>query len=1792
MKRTVCAFCVMPILLALVQVSSAQVKTLQVSTGTPRFSSMGGGPFDAVNLGNLNAHFSIPVLHKAGRGIPFSYDLSYDSSIWAPVTTNGTTTWTPVTSWGWSGSTQPAAGWVSYDEIDTFPIQNCQLSTYQNYVYHDGFGSAHRFPGKATWQFGIGGHSCTSIFRGFTAYTSDGSAYYLNINNNTGVGTLTAKDGSAVAAPFSEDSGGSAGAGGITDSNGNKITVNGSGQFFDTLSSTTPVLTVAGSGTPSSPITLTYTPPSGSNVAYKVNYTAYTVKTAFGFASDASPIQEYSSASAVNLVSSIALPDDTISQPDRYTFTYEAITGSCTLVSGTTQCVTGRIASVTLPTGGTITYTYSGGTHNTGIYSDGSTAGLTRMLSPTSSCTPNGCWQYVRALVSGTPGPGSTWTTTITDPTPQQNVTVVNFAEDSTVTNTNSNPPTTATYNFYETQRQVYQGSISPSNLLATTIHCYNGVYTTCTTDTVSSPISSSTIYSQLPNGNTRASSILYNGSFSGSGLVSDDQEFGYGVTVGSAPTTTFLVRETSTTYAILGNGIIYRPARVTVKDWTSGTAVTVASTIYTYDQGTPTTTTGTPQHIAITGSRGNLTTLATQVNTSTTLYRQFTYYDTGMPNNSTDVDTSSSTTCSSKPSICTTYNYSSTNNASCGNSFVTSISEPLGLTRSIAWSCTGGVTTQVTDENLNTVSTSPTDPAFWRLTGVTDQANNQTTIAYSSHNAVEAALVNFNGGSSVSDVRMTGDGFGRPILTQTLQGPSLTTYDSVETDYDGLGQLYRTTLPFSAQAGVTNSTAPATITTYDALGRVLTTTDANGGQVSNTYINNDVLQKVSGAQIFEKQLEYDGLGRLASVCEMTQLPGSGTCGQNNQVSGYWTVYTYDALGNLLTVTQNAQTPPTNLQTRSFTYDMLSRVISESNPETGNNGANGTVTYTYDSISPCGDGSNYSYPGNLVQKRDNAGHVTCYSYDAAHHVIQEGNSSVSNTIIRKFFYNSESSYPTGVTVNNGKTRMIEAQTINTTNLGVVVTDEFFSYSPRGELTDVYESTPHSGGLYHTTASYWPTGILKTLGGIPGVPTIYYGASNGSGLDPEGRVTKVTASSGTNPVTGVTYSPISTTNYLGALTGVTFGSGDSDTFTYDSNTMRLNTYTFGVNGNADAGQLTWNSNGTLAQLVITDHIPGTSDSQNCSYSYDDLRRVSSASCGALWSQTFTYDSFGNVKKSGSSSFLPVYSATQNQITSITGVNVSYDANGNLLQDNLNSYTWDPNWGNMLTVTAGSTTVSATYDALGRMVEKNQGGTYTELVYGPTGAKLATTSGQGLIRAFVPLPGGATGIYTSSGLAYYRHSDWLGSSRLTSTAVTPTSMYSSSAYAPFGEQFGSSGNADASFTGQDQDTISDLYDFPVRRYSPSQGRWVSPDPLGRGAVTLTRPQSWNRYAYVNNNPLSAVDSMGTNEDGNCGDDGDSNGGGDCGLAGGGGDGISWDWGGGFGWGGGDIGTGMGSGGCTQDDNGNVHCDVIQDTQQVTVTATVPDIPCVVIIGGVGDSQDDPDLNAAASNVGAVYQASWNSSWKAVGLAGAAGNAFGCGDGCHAAGNLINELEAANPQGVLLVGWSGGGGTINQAANANLFSPSGIVGVIYMAPGSPAGYSISLNNNNTFTFTGTGELNALVNRSNSIPGLGAYSDNFYAFPPGRSATIPCSHNFMCFWDNTIGSTIISFCNGSGDGPSGQGIPYPGNSETDRQIVAADLQLSPDISTLLAFRRIRAVKADPSSAKLAHQLPQTVQK
>lgn len=120
---------------------------------------------------------------------------------------------------------------------------------------------------------------------------------------------------------------------------------------------------------------------------------------------------------------------------------------------------------------------------------------------------------------------------------------------------------------------------------------------------------------------------------------------------------------------------------------------------------------------------------------------------------------------------------------------------------------------------------------------------------------------------------------------------------------------------------------------------------------------------------------------------------------------------------------------------------------------------------------------------------------------------------------------------------NAKGRLAEAYTTASGQTSKL-TDLGFSYSARGEVTDAYESTPHSNGYYHSSATYSANGAPNTLS-APGLPTTYYCP------DGEGRVNSVSTSSvcatSSYLASGVGY------NVFGELTSVTYGSGDSDTF---------------------------------------------------------------------------------------------------------------------------------------------------------------------------------------------------------------------------------------------------------------------------------------------------------------------------------------------------------------------------------------------------------------------------------------------------------------------------------------------------------------------------------------------------------------------------------------------------------------------------------------------------------------------
>jgi RHS repeat-associated protein len=79
-----------------------------------------------------------------------------------------------------------------------------------------------------------------------------------------------------------------------------------------------------------------------------------------------------------------------------------------------------------------------------------------------------------------------------------------------------------------------------------------------------------------------------------------------------------------------------------------------------------------------------------------------------------------------------------------------------------------------------------------------------------------------------------------------------------------------------------------------------------------------------------------------------------------------------------------------------------------------------------------------------------------------------------------------------------------------------------------------------------------------------------------------------------------------------------------------------------------------------------------------------------------------------------------------------------------------------------------------------------------------------------------------------------------------------------YLPFGEAVGAMGSLPSQrFTGQERDAEAGLDNFNARDFAPRLGRLTSVDPVSGNQAA---PQSWNRYAYVRNNPIGRVDPSG--------------------------------------------------------------------------------------------------------------------------------------------------------------------------------------------------------------------------------------------------------------------------------------------------------------------------------------------
>jgi len=103
-----------------------------------------------------------------------------------------------------------------------------------------------------------------------------------------------------------------------------------------------------------------------------------------------------------------------------------------------------------------------------------------------------------------------------------------------------------------------------------------------------------------------------------------------------------------------------------------------------------------------------------------------------------------------------------------------------------------------------------------------------------------------------------------------------------------------------------------------------------------------------------------------------------------------------------------------------------------------------------------------------------------------------------------------------------------------------------------------------------------------------------------------------------------------------------------------------------------------------------------------------------------------------------------------------------------------------------------------------------------------------------------------------------SDHIGSSSVTTNASGAKTA--SALYKAFGESRFSNGSlyTDYKFTGQREESALGIYFFVARWFDPSLGRFLSPDTIVPTSTQGT--QAWDRYAFVNNNPVRYNDPTG--------------------------------------------------------------------------------------------------------------------------------------------------------------------------------------------------------------------------------------------------------------------------------------------------------------------------------------------
>jgi RHS repeat-associated protein len=517
------------------------------------------------------------------------------------------------------------------------------------------------------------------------------------------------------------------------------------------------------------------------------------------------------------------------------------------------------------------------------------------------------------------------------------------------------------------------------------------------------------------------------------------------------------------------------------------------------------------------------------------------------------------------------------------------------------------------------------------------------------------------------------------------------------------------------------------------------------------------------------------------------------------------TTYTYNALDKLTNVSSQTAS---GTQTRTFNYTGLD-LTSETNPE------NGAVTYTY-------DGAHH-----MLSKTDAIGQQTQYTYDPYGRLtakycypLVSGVPTLDPNQTVLYYYDTNPHEPTFSSNSQGRLTAVQMNTSMWYE---------YNYSVPGRVTnqrlqvwghdyDASYSWDTEGRLLTQT---WPSAVSPSTG--PQYTFQYDSMGRvGSMLDSNNN-TQATASYGVaNELLGLNY----------------FGIAEQRTY----NNMFQLIHQYAPNGEIDmqyiytAGQ----NNGRIAQS-IDGYLPET-----VNYTYDSLNRLSNAAAtNGAFSQSYTYDGFGNLTSKSAAGFYPAYSATFNPANNRQN-GVAYDANGNQTAQG----TYDVS-NRLVTSSIGQ---SYAYDYRGKRIVKWTGGAAEVYFYGIDGKKMTTLTCDASLNC-------SSAAYNVSfaGKLVQSKGNTVVTDRLGSVRWSSLGGVTGFVYFPYGEERTITPANLEKFGTYTRDSSGQDY-ADQRYYGVGTGRFWSTDPSGAAVADPRNPITWNRYAYVDGDPVNSVDPTG--------------------------------------------------------------------------------------------------------------------------------------------------------------------------------------------------------------------------------------------------------------------------------------------------------------------------------------------